>query len=96
MLKTFTLPGTDTSMPGTEEVKELVRTGKQNDFCKEMVIRSLTRVWHIANSRDQLAPHRRLYSKALHALDATHPDLVCYYSELTQEDIDANFGTEEA
>jgi hypothetical protein len=96
MLKTFTIPGTDTVMPGQEEVDELVSTGLHNDFCKDMVLRSLIRVWHVANSREQLAPHRRLYGRAIKAIGGDCPELAAYYSPLSQEDIEANFGGEEA
>ena len=95
MLVTLTDPSTGNIFPGTEEVKELVQTGKHNDFCKDMVIRSLTRVWHIANSHNTMNAYRKLYSKALHELGQGNPDLVCYYSSLEQEDIEANFALNE-
>ena len=95
MLKTFTIPGTATVMPGQEEVEELVRTGMTNDFCKDMVLRSLVRVWHVANARTQLAPHRRLYGKAIAQLGHDQPDLAMYAEPISQEDFEAVTSVEE-
>ena len=94
MLKTFTLPGTDTVMPGQADTEWLVKLSHHNDFAKEAAIKSLTRCWHIANNRSQLAPHRRLYTKALKALAAEIPGKVNLIAgPISREDFEACTGT---
>lgn len=68
-------------MPGTEDVNELIEMAKASNFCKEMAIKSLSRVWIIANNREQLVPHRNMYTKALKALGATPPEKAMFYTQ---------------
>jgi hypothetical protein len=95
MLKTLTDSSTGDVFPGTEEIQELIQTGKLNDFCRDMVVRSLTRVWHICNSHSTMSAYRSLYSKALRELGQGNPDRVFYYTSLEKEDIEANFAWSE-
>lgn len=67
MLHTINDHMTGTTYPGTEEIKELIITGNQNDFCRDMVARSLARVRNLAYENG-MDPYVDLYESALGAI----------------------------
>lgn len=68
-LATITDHMTGTTYPGSEEIQELIITGNQNDFCRDMVARSLARVRNLAyeNGMDRYVA---LYEIAMGAIGA--------------------------
>ena len=76
-LATITLRS-GTTLPGTEECKGLIETGMTNDFCQDMVVRSLRRVWLVADANKDLHTYRELYTEALRLLDAVAPTWASY------------------
>lgn len=67
MLHTINDHMTGTTYPGTEEIKELIITGNQNDFCRDMVARSLARVRNLAYENG-MDPYVDLYENAMGAI----------------------------
>jgi hypothetical protein len=76
-LATITLT-TGTTLPGTEECQELLSHSQTNDFCKDMVVRSLQRVWLVADGRKELGSYRKLYTETLHLLGTVSPTWASY------------------
>ena len=67
MLATITDHMTGVTYPGTEEAKELISTGNQNDFCRDMVARSICRVRNLAYENG-MDPYVELYESVLGAI----------------------------
>ena len=67
MLNTIRDYMTGTYYPGTDEVRELIATGNQNDFCRDMVARSLAQVRHLAHYNG-MDPYVDLYDSAMGAI----------------------------
>lgn len=67
MLRTITDYMTGQTYPGTDDIKELIATGNQNDFCRDMVARSLAQVRNLA-FHNGMDPYVDLYEKAMRAI----------------------------
>ena len=77
-IPTITLITSNETLPGTDEIKDLIEMGQTNEFCNQMAVRSISRVWCIADARSELRAYRDLYTGALGALDAKAPTWASY------------------
>ena len=68
-LATITDHMTGTVYPGSEEAKELIITGNQNEFCRDMVARSIARVRNLAYANG-MDPYVELYESVMGAIGA--------------------------
>lgn len=77
-LPTITLITNNQTLPGTDEIRDLVDMGLAGEFCNQMAVRSISRVWCICDARRELRSYRDLYTGALGALGAKLPTARSY------------------
>lgn len=73
MLQTINDPVRLDVYPGHAEVADLIKIGKNNEFCRDMVVRTLSRIRNMANTHG-MDPYVELYTEALEALDVPDCD----------------------
>lgn len=77
-LPTITLITNNESLPGTDEIRDIVEMGQAGEFCNQMAVRAISRVWTICDARKELRSYRELYTGALGALGAELPTWPSY------------------
>ena len=77
-LATITLILNNETLPGTDEIRDLVDMGLSGEFCNQMAVRAISRVWCICDARSELRSYRDLYTGALGALGAELPTWPSY------------------
>lgn len=66
------IPGTDTCLPGTRSIKEMVKLANcGSDYAKDMVINALIRAWHLADNQSNRHEYRAPLREAILSL---YPD----------------------